>query len=281
MSCRLLPRIVTWQMASAIWGLSGLGTDSTYGRDQPRVSHEVSRLRGGAGPTGVGPGTVPGTDPAAAPSAPRAGRGGWGPRRGPRRSARGGGLGRRARGPSQGATPSLRRRCSAPRGAGRVGDPLAERLRLGRRGRADTDDARVRLEGLEAARHRRIGRCDHGAGAGLDALVADRERRAPGDDDVRLLLARLRLVVLDAEFLAWLAHHGVDPERVHVQRAVQLLPPAVRRRRDRLIVQIHRTHEIPPIAYVPRIPRMMTPPPTDSRRQRTCSIPAARHIATT
>src|SRR6478609_8604158 len=70
MSCRLLPRIVTWQMASAIWGLSGLGTDSTYGRDQPRVSHEVSRLRGGAGPTGVGPGTDPGTAPGTVPGTP-------------------------------------------------------------------------------------------------------------------------------------------------------------------------------------------------------------------
>src|SRR6478735_6041185 len=63
MSCRLLPRIVTWQMASAIRGLGGLGTDSTYGCDQPRVSHQVSRLRGGAVPAGVGPGTVPGTVP--------------------------------------------------------------------------------------------------------------------------------------------------------------------------------------------------------------------------
>ena len=82
----------------------------------------------------------------------------------------------------------------------------------------------------------------HGPGAGLDLVVADAERRPPGDDDVHLLMPALRLVVLDVEVLARVHHDRVDADRADAQRSVERLPAPERRGDERLRAQVDDGH---------------------------------------
>src|SRR4029079_16778266 len=103
---------------------------------------------------------------------------------------------------------------------------------------ADADDARARFERAVASDRGRVGRRDDLAGAGLELLVADRERGPPGDHDVDLLLTAVGLVVLDVELLARIAHDGADAESGDAERAVERLPAAVGGLDDGMVGQV-------------------------------------------
>ena len=123
-------------------------------------------------------------------------------------------------------------------------DPLAVGFLRDRR-RTDADDARVGSDRAVAAGGRGIGGGDDHARAGLDPLVADRELGPAGNDHVRLLMARVGLVVLDVERFARFADDRVHAERLHAERTVQLLPAAVLGRLHRMLGQIDEWHCVP------------------------------------
>src|SRR5689334_10905537 len=107
-----------------------------------------------------------------------------------------------------------------------LGDPLAEVV-LGARTGADADDPRAFLERPVVARLGRVRHRDDVARPGLDLLVAEPEARAPGDDDVELLVAGVGLVVLDVHLVAGVHHDGVDAEVADAEPEVERLPAPV------------------------------------------------------
>ena len=90
---------------------------------------------------------------------------------------------------------------------------------------------RISVAASSATAPRRVARIldvDERAGRRRDALAVDGERRAPGEDEVELLVAagpRAELVVLADDLLARLGRPpGVDPERLDPEHGADHVP---------------------------------------------------------
>ena len=102
---------------------------------------------------------------------------------------------------------------------------------------AEREHGRSRLLGAGEARDRRIAEEDGRAGGHVDLVAVEDERRAPGDDDVELLVAEPLLVVLLDDVLAGLRRRvGVDPERGDPEVLPERRPAQRPRARQRLHV---------------------------------------------
>src|SRR5688572_180794 len=104
------------------------------------------------------------------------------------------------------------------------------RLELLTRRRADREDRRTGFERDGAASRLGIGNGDDAAGADLVLLIVEREPRASVADEVELLVARMRLVVVAQQLVAGSPRDvHVDAERGQAEVMLERVPVRVTR----------------------------------------------------
>ena len=114
---------------------------------------------------------------------------------------------------------------------------------------ADRKDRGVRLLRTRVALHSRVADEDRGPGRRVEALPVERERRAPCEDEIDLLVAVGPLRVLLDDIVARVGRDvRVDPERADVERPPHR-PPEQRAADDRDRLDLVELDALPPLGH--------------------------------